>query len=46
MIRDERKVMLLGKHAPGKPRIHLYTAAGVQLASLSVRSSTQGSETG
>jgi hypothetical protein len=36
MIRDERKVMLLGKHKAGKPRIHIYTAAGALLSSLNV----------
>lgn len=36
MLRDERKVMLLGKHAPGKPRIHIYTSSGIQLSSITV----------
>ncbi|WVQ78256.1 hypothetical protein IAT38_000340 [Cryptococcus sp. DSM 104549] len=34
MIRDERKVMLLGKHAPGKPKIYIYTSSGILLNTL------------
>lgn len=40
MIRDERKVMLLGKHKAGKPKIHIYTAAGALLSSLNVNLSS------
>jgi hypothetical protein len=36
MIRDERKVMLLGKHTPGKPKIYVFSAAGQLLSTLSV----------
>lgn len=31
MIRDERKIMLLGKHPPGKPKIYVYTSSGILL---------------
>jgi len=37
LIRDERKVMLLGKHSPGKPKIHIYTSSGILVNSLTVR---------
>ena len=36
ILRDERKVMLLGKHAPGKPKIHVYTSSGIPIASFMV----------
>ena len=35
-MRDERKVMLLGKHHPGKPKIHIYTSSGIPTNTLSV----------
>jgi hypothetical protein len=38
MMRDERKVMLLGKHTPGKPRIHVYSSSGLAITSFTVRS--------
>ncbi|KAK8870008.1 hypothetical protein IAR55_000578 [Kwoniella newhampshirensis] len=34
MIRDERKVMLLGKHTPGKPKIYIYASSGLLLNTL------------
>jgi hypothetical protein len=37
LMRDERKVVLLGKHAPGKPKIQVFTASGRLIASLNVR---------
>jgi len=36
-MRDERKVMLLGKHTPGKPRIHVYSSSGLPITSFTVR---------
>jgi hypothetical protein len=35
-MRDERKVMLLGKHSPGKPKIQVYTSSGILIATFSV----------
>lgn len=35
-MRDERKVMLLGKHEPGKPKIQIYSSSGIQLSTVSV----------
>ncbi|RSH95606.1 hypothetical protein EHS25_000698 [Saitozyma podzolica] len=32
LMRDERKVMLLGKHSPGKPKIQVYTSSGILIA--------------
>ncbi|ODN84868.1 hypothetical protein L202_00723 [Cryptococcus amylolentus CBS 6039] len=34
MIRDERKIMLLGRHAAGKPKIYVYTSSGILLSTL------------
>lgn len=36
LFRDPSKVVLLGKHNVGKPRINIYTAAGGQISSLAV----------
>jgi hypothetical protein len=35
-MRDERKVMLLGKHTPGKPKIQVYTSSGILIATCAV----------
>lgn len=35
-MRDERKVMLLGKHTPGKPKIHIYTSSGLPITTITV----------
>jgi hypothetical protein len=35
-MRNERKVMLLGKHNPGRPKIHIYTSSGILLNTLTV----------
>ncbi|CAK9781051.1 putative vacuole organization and biogenesis-related protein [Cutaneotrichosporon oleaginosum] len=34
LMRDERKVVLLGKHTSGKPKIQVFTASGRLIASL------------
>ncbi|ORX39657.1 Vps16, C-terminal region-domain-containing protein [Kockovaella imperatae] len=34
IMRDERKVMLLGKHMPGKPKIYMYTSSGLPIDSF------------
>ncbi|ORY21590.1 Vps16, C-terminal region-domain-containing protein [Naematelia encephala] len=34
MMRDERKVMLLGKHSSGRPKIYVYTSSGVLITTL------------
>lgn len=38
LIRDERKVMLLGKHSTGKPKIHVHTSSGLPITSFTVSS--------
>lgn len=35
-MRDERKVMLLGRHTPGKPKIQLYTSSGISIGTIIV----------
>ncbi|KAK4687137.1 vacuolar protein sorting-associated protein 16, partial [Tremellales sp. Uapishka_1] len=35
LMRDERKVMLLGRHSAGKPKIYIYTSSGINITSLS-----------
>jgi hypothetical protein len=35
-MRDERKVVLLGKHTVGKPKIQIFTSAGRLIANLNV----------
>ncbi|RXK39934.1 vacuolar protein sorting-associated protein [Tremella mesenterica] len=34
MMRDERKVMLLGKHTPGRPKIYIYTSSGLPITTI------------
>ena len=36
LMRDERKIMQLGKHSTGKPRIHIYTSSGLPISSFTV----------
>jgi WD40 repeat protein len=34
LMRDERKVMLLGRHSAGKPKISIYTSSGLPITTL------------
>lgn len=36
LMRDERKIMLLGKHSSGKPKIQVYTSSGIPIATCAV----------
>jgi hypothetical protein len=36
LLRDETKMVLLGRHNVGKPKILVYSSSGIQIASLSV----------
>lgn len=36
LLRDERKVLLAGRHTPGKPKIHVYTSSGEPITMLNV----------
>jgi hypothetical protein len=38
LMRDERKVMLLGKHSAGKPKIQIYSSSGIPLSTITVYS--------
>lgn len=36
LMRDERKVLLYGKHTSGKPKIQVFTSSGRLIATLNV----------
>ena len=41
LLRDERKMMVLGQHTAGKPKINVYSTAGQHIVTLTVRQSSR-----
>lgn len=37
LLRDESKMLVLGRHSAGRPKIAIYSSSGIHLASLTVR---------